>query len=319
MQYIRYGGEKTVEAAVLPPLWDWSGEGTGLGWPPMEKRKTTARMRPRARGISRLDSPEIAVFTAMDGTLLDSETFSPGEAADVVRRLHAAGVPVIPVTVMTLEEIEPVATELGIRGTMILEGGGAIARWGDSAWDVEACGPPAETLLDVVREIEDRSGADLAVYSVLPDEEAARISGRSGAMLRGSLHRCFSEPFVISSGSVRDVMSAAASLGFSVRRGRRFFHLCRECDKGEAFARVREEMACSVAIGVGGSMIDAEFLTRADVPIVVPRPDGSTDGELLRRVPSARLAPAPGPQGWAQAVEDAWWSLSLANSRAPRV
>lgn len=283
----------------------------------METRKKTVRMRPPARRSPA--AVETAVFTSMDGTLLDPETFLPGCAAALVGRLHASNVPVVPVTVMTFEEIEPVAGELGIRGTMILEGGGAIARWTGTEWDIEACGPPADTLLEVVQKIEDLSGAELLVYSVLPDDEAARVSGRTGEMLRRSRNRRFSEPFLITSGSIREVMSAAASLGFSVRRGRRFFHLCRDCDKGEAFTRVREEIACNVAIGVGGSLIDAEFLTRADVQIVVPRPDGTADGELMRRVPSARLAPAPGPEGWARAVEDAWSSLSLAKSRRRRV
>jgi mannosyl-3-phosphoglycerate phosphatase len=242
------------------------------------------------------------VFTAIDGTLLDAETHDFSGARPMLQRLHATGVPVVPVTTMTLEEMEPIARELGIRHAMIIEYGGGIARWTDSAWEVEPCGPSSDMLLDAVREIEDRSGVDLTVYSVLPDDEAARLSGLSGEMLHRSTRRRFSEPFVVANGEVTEVIKAAASIGFSVRRGRRFLHLCRRCDEGEAFTRLREELRCEVAIALGDSPLDAEFLARAEIPIVVPRPDGCPDPDLIAKVPNARVGPAPGSAGWAAAV-----------------
>ena len=280
----------------------------------METQKSRAvRLRPKSRAAT---SHRIAVFTSVDGSLLDAETFEPGAARAVVRRLHDAGVPVVPVTVMTLEEIEPIATELDLRHAMINEAGGAIARWNGSGWDVEPCGPPAETLLDVVLDIENRSGANLLIYSALPETEAALVSGRSGEMLQASTHRRFSEPFTIETGDLEEVKRAASALGFTVRRGRRFLHLCRACDEGEAFARLRDELQCDVAIGAGSAAVDAEFLTRTDVPIVIPNAEGDADAELLASVPNARIAPAPGPRGWAAAVEEAWQNAGAARRRA---
>src|SRR5687767_12800092 len=138
----------------------------------MDPRKSTAvRLRPRVRPSA---AHRVAVFTSIDGTLLDARAFQPGASRNVVRRLLAAGIPVIPVSVMTLEEIAPIAEELNLRHAMIIEAGGAIARWSGTAWEVEPCGPPAETLLDVVLDIEQRSGANLLVYSAMPASEASR-------------------------------------------------------------------------------------------------------------------------------------------------
>lgn len=277
------------------------------------QKRTAVRIRPKTRaGVAH----RAAVFTSVDGTLLDDRTFAPGASRTAVRRLLAAGVPVIPVSVMTLDEIAPIATELGLRHAMIVEAGGAIARWTGNDWEVEACGPPAETLLDVVLDIENRAGASLLVYSALPADDASRLSGRSGEMLQASTHRCFSEPFVIESGDLEDVRRAAAEIGFSVRRGRRFLHLCRAFDEGEAFTRLRAELNCDVAIGIGGAAVDAEFLTRADIAIIVPGPDGEPDADLAASVPNARIAPAPGPAGWAAAVNDVWRSLGTAKQDA---
>ncbi|MBK5258626.1 MAG: hypothetical protein JJE51_03470, partial [Thermoanaerobaculia bacterium] len=170
--------------------------------------------------------------------------------------------------------------------------------------------------LEVIADIEDRSGANLLVYSAMDAPEAARASGRLGNLLQASAQRRFSEPFVIESGDLERIKKAASKIGFSVRRGRRFFHLCRECDEGEAFTRLRAELQCDVAIGVGGSVVDAEFLTRADIAIVVPGPDGTADPELVARLPDARVAPAPGPDGWAAAVDEVLRSLANPKKRA---
>ena len=236
----------------------------------MEPRKPKAvRIRPKSPAAPAETAHRVAVFTAVDGTLPD--------ARSAIARLAEADVPVIPVSVMTLEELEPIAASLGLRRAMIIEAGGAIARWNGRQWEVEPCGPPAETLLDVIRDIEDRSGASLLVYSALPE------------MLEASARRRFSEPFLIESGDLASVQRAAAEIGFSVRAGRRFLHLCRECDEGEAFARVRDELRCETAIAIGGAPVDAEFLSRADVAFEVS-----------------------GPEEWAAAVEDILRTLQVA-------
>lgn len=272
----------------------------------MESRKGAAvRIRPKGTPARGNKGHRLAVFTAVDGTLLDSRTFEAGENRATIERLLAADIPVIPMSVMTLDELAPIAAELGLQTAMVVEAGGAIARWKDGRWEVEPCGPPAETFLSVVTDIEDRSGASLLIYSAMEESAAAKVSGRSGEMLHASTRRAFSEPFVIESGDLEAVKRAATEIGFSVRRGRRFFHLCRECDEGEAFSRLREELRCDVAIAVGGSLVDAEFLTRSDLPIVVPAADGTVDAELLGTVTAARIAPAAAPAGWAAAVEEA--------------
>src|SRR3954453_7348634 len=89
-----------------------------------------------------------AIFTAIDGTLLDSRTFDAGRNREVIARLHDLRVPVIPMTVMTLDEIAPIAASLGLRDPMVIEAGSAIARWSDEQWIVEACAPRAEAMLD---------------------------------------------------------------------------------------------------------------------------------------------------------------------------
>lgn len=244
-----------------------------------------------------------AVFTDLEGSLLDAVTRDFSPAGSTLEKLRAARVPVIPVSTRTLDELEPLARELGIRDAMIVESGSAIARYTRNGWRLEACAAPAETLLDVIREIEDRTGAELTVYSALSPEEAAHLSGLSGESLIHSLIRKFEEPFVLDRGNIEDVIAAADAIGFEVARGRRFYHLLRKCDEGEAFRRLYEELGCDVTVGLGDTPVDAGFLARSHVAVIIPGTDGEPDAELMAKVPHALVAPAPGPAGWAAAVD----------------
>ena len=272
-------------------------------------------MRPKSRFAS--EGPhELAVFTAVDGTLLDAATSDTGRNREVIARLVEAGAPVIPMSALTLAELDPICATLGLRHPMGIEGGGAIARWTGQDWDVEPCGPPAETLREIIRDIEARSGASLLLYSAMSDADASRFSGLSGERLAASRSRSFSEPFLIERGDLQSVRRAASEVGFAVRRGRRFLHLSRECDEGEVFLRLREELQCALTVGLGGTSLDTDFLARADIPIIIPGPDGRADAELLLRIPGARVAQAAAPAGWTVAAEEVLQVVHAKKSRA---
>lgn len=280
--------------------------------------QTAVRSRPAAPVGSRVrfrsaHRRSIAIFTAVDGTLAGSRTLRR-----IIREIQQAGTSVVPVTAMTLEETKPVLRQLGIGGPAIIEAGGGIARPLKSRWSIEPCGLSAEAWLDVVRDIEERSGASLLVYSALPEPEALRLSGLEGPMLQRSMQRRFSEPFVIEQGDLESIRKAAASIGFHVRQGRRLFYLSRLSDEGKALARVRAELQCEIAVALGTSPLDAEFMRHAEIPIIVPGADGP-DPELVAELPGARIAPAPAPDGWVAAVNEVWTMLATARALPARV
>ena len=251
-----------------------------------------------------------AVFTDLDGTLLDSTTFDFEPARSVLERLRRAHVPVVPVTSKTFDEVELLARDFGWHHALIVESGGGIAGWDGDGWIFETIGPSSDVLRQAIDELQRRSGARIARYSAMDAVEAARNSGLTGEALARSQRRRFSEPFILESGFPEDVIGVAAAMGLRVRRGGRFLHLGGLGGKGEAVARVREELGCDVTmVALGDAPMDAEFLSLADIPIIIPHRDGTPDPELLVRVPQARVAPAPGPAGWAAAVDAVWREL----------
>jgi hypothetical protein len=50
--------------------------------------------------------------------------------------------------------------------------------------------------------------------------------------------------------------------------------------------------------------MDAEFLLHADRAVIIPRSDGTAHPALVSAIPHARVAPLPGPAGWAAAVAE---------------
>ncbi|MDP9190596.1 MAG: HAD-IIB family hydrolase [Acidobacteriota bacterium] len=254
-----------------------------------------------------------AVFTDLDGTLLDSATFDFEPARPMLERLRAAKVPVIPVTSKTFDEVEPLVPELGLHHALIVESGGGIARRDGDRWILESTGPSSDDLRVAIKEIEHRAGARIVCYSAMDAASAAWYSGLTGQSLELSQRRRFSEPFIIEAGAPEDVIGAATAIGLRARRGGRFLHLGGTAGKGDAVARIREELGHDLTMAaLGDAPMDAEFLALADIPIIIPRRDGIPDPELVLRVPRARVAPAPGPAGWAAAVEAVWLEVGSA-------
>jgi mannosyl-3-phosphoglycerate phosphatase len=147
-------------------------------------------------------------------------------------------------------------------------------------------------------------------FGDLPLDEIARLTGLPrGAAMRAA-RREFDEPFVVR-GEGRRVTARLPRLarrhGLVVTRGGRFFHLHGAADKGRATRIVRRILECELGgpvtlVALGDSPLDGPMLRVADASIIVPRPDGRADPVLRRLVPGARVAPEPGPAGWARAV-----------------
>ena len=265
----------------------------------------------------------LAIVTDLDGCLLDPRTYGLAPARPTLRLLRRLGIPLVLCTSKTRAEVRALFAALGSRHLAIVEDGAAIVvppgvaprirlpgarRTRDGR--VVALAPPYRIVRRVFRAIRRVTGGAAVGLGDLRLAEVAALTGLPPAAARRAARREHDEPFVVRGDSERWTAVArrvARSSGLVVTRGRRFFHLHGPTDKGRATALVRRilEERCGplTIVAVGDSPLDAAFLRHAEVPIIVPRPDGRADPDLLRLVPGARIAPAPGPTGWARAVD----------------
>jgi mannosyl-3-phosphoglycerate phosphatase len=282
----------------------------------MPSRPTTAET-PGARR-------RLAVVTDLDGCLLDARTYSFAPARRVLRRLRREGVPLVLCTSKDRAEVRHLFAALGTAHVAVLEDGAAVLLPPGTASRAAlpsarrtrdgrmlALAVPHAVVRGAFRSLRRLTRGAAVGFGDLPLRDLAALTGLRPEAARRAARREFDEPFVLARGERRwapVVRRAARRLGLVVTRGGRFYHLHGPTDKGRAARLARGILEARhgalTVVAFGDSPLDAAFLRDADLPVIVPRQDGRPDPLLRRLVPRARVAPAPGPDGWARALED---------------
>jgi mannosyl-3-phosphoglycerate phosphatase len=263
----------------------------------------------------------LVVFTDLDGTLLDHETYSfaaAGEALDFLRR-HK--IPVVLCSSKTRAEIEQIQQTLRLLHPFISENGGAIFLPRDyfvfapddarsiEGYDVIEFGAPYWRLVEALHRVASGLGVRVAGFSDMSVEEVARDCQLASSDARLAKLREYDEPFRIldSSPTARSrLLEALHQEGLRCTRGGRYYHVTGVADKGLAIRRVKslytQAWGRALAVGLGDSLNDLSLLQEVDIPVVVRNPAAGATTRLLRKVPTARVTNAPGPQGWNEAM-----------------
>ena len=267
-------------------------------------------------------TPQWWVVTDLDGTLMDHHyDWSPAEPA--IRRLQAAGIPVIPCTSKTAEEVIRFREQLDLHDPFIVENGGAIH--GESStgqpWGLPL-GPGWAELKPQLSALELELGEPLRALDELTDAEGERLLGLQGDVLRQAQRRCCSVPFVPPSADVRLRLEALVEQrGLTVVQGNRMGHLLGPgISKGNALHVLKQHLnQLDVAVlALGDSPNDLPLLEAADLAVVVPGVEGPHP-LLLPGLTSGRfqLARAAHGAGWAEAVQRLLPPLSNKSCQSP--
>jgi mannosyl-3-phosphoglycerate phosphatase len=260
--------------------------------------------------------PLIAVFTDLDGSLLDHADYSFDAARPALARMREQGIPLVFATSKTRAEVEALHEQMGLHEPFIVENGAALffpddyrelridAGFRQPPYTVVQLGASYGKIRRfvyatrgqvVIRGFGDMSVAEVADVTGLPVAQAALARRRE-----------FTEPFLPQPGTDMDAFGKlAAAHGLQITRGGRFHHLIGiRQDKGAAVRIAagifsKNAGAPVTTIGLGDSANDLPMLACVDIPVVIPRPDGSL---LNIDRPGVRTAPAPGSAGWAAAL-----------------
>ncbi len=248
-------------------------------------------------------SPRGIVFTDVDGTLLDFETYQcPPEIREAIARLREAGVPVVAVTSKPAAEVETIREMTGILPLAIAEGGAVLA-------DLETGGRflPGGEREPLVRFLEGLRSAGWPVRGI-SSMTAAELAERTGLPLesaRFALQREASEPFLFDEdtdeGRRQAFVQLAEKAGYRVVRGGRLYHLLGPgVDKGVAIrmflATVPGTQELPTA-GIGDAWNDLPMLAVVDHPFLL----GSRVPETDVPIPLTRIE-QEGPAGFEEAV-----------------
>lgn len=263
----------------------------------------------------------LAVFTDLDGTLLDARTYRWQAAEPALRRLRLHGAPVVLCTSKTRAEVQPLREELGLRDPFVVENGGAIciprnyfpfalptARV-EAGFQVLELGVAYAKLVQALDEAAKTSGVTVRGFSRMNDSEVAKLCELPRQQARRARKREFDEPFLLEKGTPKQKERFFRWLqqrGLRWREGGRFLHVMGGNDKGAAVARLielyRQQYGEIRTVGLGDSPNDLDFLRLVDIAVIVALPDRTHDPVLHAKLPRARLAAGVGPAGWNRAL-----------------
>lgn len=256
----------------------------------------------------------LLVFTDLDGTLLDQDSYAFEAAVPALERLARLAVPVIPVTSKTLAEIEVLVPSLGLNGPCIAESGGLVAIPRGyftpplrlqplGPFLVEYLSPPYAEILAVLEDLRRTASFEFTGFSDLSDAEVARLTDLDAESARRARRRLCSEPLLWrDSAEARQHFSRRLrERGLSLAEGGRFLHVLGQTDKSRAIDRLKgyyrgAGLSEFETIALGDSPNDVPMLQGADTAVVVRRKD---EGRLAMesRADLVRTA-ASGPAGW---------------------
>ncbi|MCU0822236.1 MAG: HAD-IIB family hydrolase, partial [Spirochaetes bacterium] len=255
------------------------------------------------------------VFSDLDGTILDLNTYSYEDSLEAVDLLKKNGVPLILVSNKTFPEMRVIHAELRLGHPFIFENGGGIAypvknRDGKN-FKIENLGKGMEILKGKFRLLNTISAVTVkSIYDMDPVEITDR-TGLTGKNIELLTDRSASLPFVfVTQGHQVDVdliNEALKTHGVFIIKGGRFYHLVSAgVDKGGAVKKVSEFIKRNssgadniVTVGIGDSESDISMLKAVDIPFLIRKPDGSvikTDFEVIatRNI---------GPGGFTEAIK----------------
>jgi len=258
----------------------------------------------------------IVLFTDLDGSLLDAETYSFDGARPALEELRRRSIPIIACTSKTAAETRLWLRRLEVKAPFIIESGAGV-------YLPDGIFPGVGEKRDDCRLVRLAAGYDeilkgmAAIRERLPvrgfhdmtTEEVAQETGLPVEMAALARAREFDEPFSLEGDDPSwppQLEALASDRGLRLSRGGRFWHLHGETDKGRAVGLVaslyEEHWGTLRTVGAGDSAMDLPLLAAVDVPVIVAKPDGRYDPFLMERVPTPVLSEVPGAEGWGRGV-----------------
>ena len=191
---------------------------------------------------------QLIIFTDLDGTLLNSETYDYAVTVPIIQQLKDLKIPVVPVTSKTRAEVATLRQEVGLTDPFVTENGSGIfievnhnpfgKPLGEQEGEfyVVALGCPYVQARAGLRVIANELRHSLLGFGDMTIKRLEKYTGLSAKDAQEAKAREFSEPFITPKAVTSEQMvEAVESLGFKVVVGDRFSHLIGpEAGKGNA-------------------------------------------------------------------------------------
>ncbi len=262
----------------------------------------------------------IIIYTDLDGTLLEHKTYSFDDASEALRLVRMKKIPLIIVSSKTRAEIEYYRKRLQNNDPFVSENGGGIFIPSDYHLDIPLpegaekingyylikIGTEYSKLREMLKKLQ-RESFNVKGFGDMTEEELARLTSLPPHEASLCKKREFDEPFVFygSEEELNALIERIKKHGYNYTAGV-YHHITGNNDKGKAVEILttlyKSLFKNILTVGLGDSLNDLEMLKKVDIPVVIKKPDGSYDNELLK-IEGIIRTDEPGPKGWQQAIK----------------
>lgn len=258
------------------------------------------------------------VFSDIDGTLIDFETYSFAETETAVHQLVAHHIPLVLCSSKTKAEQAFYRQALGIPDPFIVENGSAIFvpkgyfpfaidyQQTGTEFDIIELGLPAPKIRQILLQVRQETGLEAQSFSDLTVAEISQLTGLDEMAARNAQNRDYSETIVTPLTAVarQQLQTAFAAYDLALVSGGKFHTLTStRSNKGTAVTILtnlyRRHLGNIVTIGLGDSANDQPLLAAVERPYLVQKPNGrwqKIDDPTITRIAGI------GPAGWRQAI-----------------
>jgi len=250
-------------------------------------------------------------FTDIDGTLVDHYTYSFAESLKGINLLKARGVPLVPVSSKTFDEICSLMMELDLATPFVFENGCGIAYPGINGYRYETAGDGINFLRGLLPVIENHTGKKAFPLADISPENICNLTGLSMEKALLALKRKSSLPFILegrnllSDEEISGLKGVLSESGAILTKGGRFNHLLPAgTGKGEAVKKIVDFYYDCIEYpltgAAGDSLNDLEMLRAVKKGYIVRKPDGSH----INEAEGLHVTESSGPAGFTEAVKD---------------
>ncbi|WP_394227770.1 HAD-IIB family hydrolase [Pseudoalteromonas spongiae] len=261
---------------------------------------------------------KLAVFTDLDGTLLDHYSYEFQPAKVSVFLCYELGFPIIPCTSKTFKEIIAIRTQLGLGTPFIVENGAAVflpKKWLKEylidpvgliefgEFYIKEFGQPRSFWLNQLKQYANDFAHLYKGFAQMTNSELAELTGLSEKDAEKAKLRHYSEPlhWLGDACQKKAFIQRMRENGATIIEGGRFLHVCGDESKGVAlnwlFNLIKHELPGDwLSVALGDSENDSAMLEQADIAVQIK---AMTHPFItLERSKGVMRSTMPGPTGW---------------------
>lgn len=256
------------------------------------------------------------VFSDLDGSLLDHDSYSHQAADELLLELEQDHVPVILTTSKTRAEVLSIRAELNNQHPFISENGAAVfIPQGyfstrpegcfdlDGFWVYQFC-ETHNHWLSILEKAKEIFPFSFSHFAAMKEEVISQLTGLSLTQAKQANQREYGEPisWLGTDRAKQEFILWLQEQGGYVLQGGRFLHLSGCCNKGQALTWLAEEYKkqCASAdlktVAIGDSGNDIAMLEQADIALIIRSPVHAPP--KLKRLRGFFISDEFGPRGW---------------------